>query len=194
MSGGFPYLFNNQGTLDGRTSRAARITAPDGAPLSGPVVQRSGDTLLYIGPGPSGSHYFQESTRFFPGSGQQIRLVRHLADGSPDPAFNPISFPSGFFVSARTGPTVMGQDRSMFVLTRESGAALPIGPSIYARILRKYGNDGVPVPGYKPEIYTRPATGSSVIVADEAILLPSPMAACSRSPGERCQPTGSART
>jgi len=174
MSGGFPFLFNNQGTLDGRTSRAARITAPDGAPLSGPVVQRSGDTLLYIGPGPSGSHYFQESTRFFPGSGQQIRLVRHLADGSPDPAFNPISFPSGFFVSARTGPTVMGQDRSMFVLTRESGAALPIGPSIYARILRKYGNDGVPVPGYKPEIYTRPATGSSVILADEAILLPYP--------------------
>jgi len=171
---GFPYLFNNQGTLDGRTSRAARINAPDGAPLSGPVVQRSGDTLLYIGPGPAGSHYFQESTRFSPGSGQQIRLVRHLATGSPDPAFNPISFPSSFFVSARTAPTIMSQEGSMFVLTREHGAALPIGPSTYARILRKYGNDGLPVPGYKPEIYTRPATGSSVILADEAILLPYP--------------------
>ncbi len=172
--GDFPYLFSNQGAIDGRTPRPARINAPDGAPLSGPVVQRSGDTMLYIGPGPAGSHYFQESTRFFPGSGQQIRLVRHLADGSPDLAFNPISFPSSVFVSGRTAPTVMGQDGSLYVLTRENGAALPIGPSLFARILRKYGNDGVPVPGYAPQVYLPTSSGSSFVQGDEAILLPNP--------------------
>ncbi len=171
---GFPYLFQNQGALDGRTPQPARITALDGAPLSGPVVRRSGDTQLYIGPGPAGSHYFQESTRFFPGSSQQIRLVRHLADGGPDLGFNPVSFPSGFAISAATAPTVMGQDGSMYVLTRETGTTIPVGPSIYARILRKYGNDGVVVPGYAPQVYVRSSSGISLVQGDDAILLPYP--------------------
>lgn len=130
--------------------------------------------MLYIGPGPAGSHYFQESTRFFPGSGQTIRLVRHLADGSPDLAFNPINFPADFRTFARTAPTVMGQDGSMFVLTRDSGATIPIGPSTYARILRKYGNDALAVPGYAAQLYVPGARSSGFIQGDEAILLPYP--------------------
>jgi Domain of unknown function (DUF5122) beta-propeller len=150
-----------------------RMTAPDGGQISGPITPSINTVLRYIGPGPSGSHYFMESWASFPSSTSPIRLVRHLADGSPDPAFPPISYGSNFRNGGRTVPAAMAPDGSLYVLTREDGVSVPLNPLIASRVLRRYGNDGVPVPGYGAQVYLGLSTGS-LMARDEAILLPYP--------------------
>jgi hypothetical protein len=170
---GVPSLLRSAGTIDGRTSVPYRMTAPDGGPISGPITPSIENTLRYIGPGPSGSHYIMESRAFLPSNIFPIRLLRHQADGSPDPAFPPITYGSGFRNGGRTVPVAMAPDGSLYALTREDGTTVLFAPMAASRILRRYGNDGVLVPGYEAQVYLR-FSPPSVTPVDEAILLPYP--------------------
>lgn len=165
---GVPFLFRSTGILDGRAYTQSRITAPDGRTQSGEIFQRSGDSMIYYGQGPGGTHYFFEYA-FINSLAPVPRLVRHLADGRPDLSFSPVRFIPGPRNGGRTVPVATAPNGFIVVLTGDEGINVS-GPFSVARIIRRFGNDGVPHPRYAAQVYVPAMSGGGQ--GQEAILLP----------------------
>lgn len=151
---GAPTLLASAGVIDGRVQTGYRLAAGDGGMFGAQFTGQTDFWLEYLGTGPGGTHYLLEKLATSYASAASPRLLRHLADGSPDPAFQPVPFPKDFRVRdpAYTVAGARGMDGSIFVLTREGGVQVG-GPFNTARLIHRFGPDGVRLSNYAAQVY-----------------------------------------
>lgn len=165
-----PLLLRGQTFVDGTSPVGYQFTLPDGWPVGTPFQPRGGFSMTYLGPGPGSSQYLLEYNLFSPNNG--ARLQRLGPDGRTDSTFQPIDFSGSGFGTGRSIPAASGPDGSIYVLTRDNGVSLSIGPGIVSRILRRYRNDGTLDASYAGQVHVPQLQAGGGPQPMEATLLP----------------------
>lgn len=164
---GVPFLFRAQGSVDGRL-HTYQMAAADGWIIGDNVTPNLRQFMLYLGPGPGGTHYISQYDPF--SSSGPHRLSRHFVNGTLDSTFATVSFGFGF-AGGGSVPMAYAHDGSLLILTRDGGVNLPNGPFMVTRIVRRYSNAGALDTNYAGQVYV-PRLQGGVFQPMEAIFLP----------------------